>query len=55
MFIIMFIILHVFCCRLDLVDLPSHDVITYKLAKVCCDGDTQCKESESLARYFLHF
>ncbi|XP_025115352.1 uncharacterized protein LOC112576814 [Pomacea canaliculata] len=31
--------------RLDLVDLPSHDVITYKLAKVCCDGDTQCKET----------
>ncbi|XP_070191281.1 uncharacterized protein [Littorina saxatilis] len=33
--------------RMDLVDLPSQKVVTYRMTKVCCEGDTKCKEAEA--------
>ena len=32
--------------RLDLVDIPSQKVSTYRMKKECCEGDTKCKQGE---------
>nr|KAG5713016.1 hypothetical protein BaRGS_021810 [Batillaria attramentaria] len=34
--------------RLDLVDLPSRETVTYKLEAACCEGDPSCEDANGL-------
>ncbi|KAL8590027.1 hypothetical protein ACOMHN_007052 [Nucella lapillus] len=33
--------------RLDMVEVPSPKVVTYRMIKICCDGDTQCQQAQA--------